>query len=94
MAPWVRKLFIDVLPKYLFIQRPEQEEEEELTLFDDHNSNAHNKSDSEGSVEIKYLVESPFLGYGGGVPDKNGGILGGPMSPPPMSPGLREDRWG
>merc|ERR1712020_230396 len=27
MAPWVKKAFIDFLPKYLFIQRPEPEEE-------------------------------------------------------------------
>lgn len=29
MAPWVRKTFVDVLPKYLFIQRPDKEDEDE-----------------------------------------------------------------
>ena len=29
MAPWVRKAFIDFLPRYLFIQRPETEPENE-----------------------------------------------------------------
>jgi hypothetical protein len=27
MAPWVRKTFVDVLPRYLFIQRPEKGDE-------------------------------------------------------------------
>merc|ERR1712241_837665 len=27
MAPWVRKVFIDFLPRFLFIQRPEPDEE-------------------------------------------------------------------
>merc|ERR1711962_472989 len=30
MAPWVRKVFIDFLPRYLFIQRPEPDEEESV----------------------------------------------------------------
>jgi len=30
MAPWVRKIFIDFLPRYLFIQRPEPDEEESV----------------------------------------------------------------
>jgi len=30
MAPWVRKVFIDFLPRFLFIQRPEPEEEESV----------------------------------------------------------------
>ena len=29
MAPWVRKTFIDFLPRYLFIQRPDPEPAEE-----------------------------------------------------------------
>ena len=33
MAPWVRKTFIDFLPRYLFIQRPDPDpvEEDERT---------------------------------------------------------------
>ena len=27
MAPWVKRTFVDVLPKYLFIKRPEQDDE-------------------------------------------------------------------
>merc|ERR1712130_712060 len=30
MAPWVRKVFIDFLPRFLFIQRPEPDEEESV----------------------------------------------------------------
>ncbi|XP_050709550.1 acetylcholine receptor subunit alpha-like 1 isoform X1 [Eriocheir sinensis] len=29
MAPWVRKVFIDLLPKFLWVERPSKEEEEE-----------------------------------------------------------------
>ena len=29
MAPWVRKTFVDFLPKYLFIKRPEQEDDDD-----------------------------------------------------------------
>ena len=28
MAPWVRKVFVEILPKYLFIKRPEPEEDD------------------------------------------------------------------
>ena len=28
MAPWVRKVFVEFLPKYLFIKRPEPEEDD------------------------------------------------------------------
>ena len=27
MAPWVKRCFVEVLPKFLFIQRPERSEE-------------------------------------------------------------------
>ena len=29
MAPWVKKTFVDFLPKYLFIERPDDDEDEE-----------------------------------------------------------------
>ena len=39
MAPWVRKCFVDVLPKYLFIKRPEKEEDDDdddlMMMYDD-----------------------------------------------------------
>ena len=34
MAPWVRKAFIDFLPKFLFIKRPDQEDEPLLIHHD------------------------------------------------------------
>ena len=30
MAPWVRCAFVDVLPKFLFIQRPERDDDPDL----------------------------------------------------------------
>ncbi len=86
MAPWVRKVFIDVLPKYLFIQRPPQEDDDDhLTLFDDSGHNKSTGENSEESVEVKYLVESPFLGYTADM-DKCGALS------PPLSSGMRGDR--
>jgi nicotinic acetylcholine receptor len=41
MAPWVRKTFIDFLPRYLFIQRPDPdpvEEDERTELLGGDNS--------------------------------------------------------
>jgi hypothetical protein len=35
MAPWVRKTFVNVLPKYLFIQRPEKPDEPEVNFLTD-----------------------------------------------------------
>ena len=34
MAPWVRKTFIDFLPKFLFIKRPDQDDEPLLIEHD------------------------------------------------------------
>ena len=35
MAPWVRKTFVDILPRYLFIQRPEKGDEPEINFLHD-----------------------------------------------------------
>ena len=35
MAPWVRKTFVDFLPRYLFIQRPEKEEGPDVNFLTD-----------------------------------------------------------
>ena len=35
MAPWVRKTFVNVLPRYLFIQRPEKPDEPEVNFLTD-----------------------------------------------------------
>lgn len=40
MAPWVRKLFVDVLPKYLFIQRPDQSDDDDDDLCMMHNTSS------------------------------------------------------
>ena len=64
MAPWVRKTFVDILPKYLFIQRPDREEEEEEDFF---SKDVEEKTDPDNSLlffnendRYNYII-SPIL---------------------------------
>ena len=73
MAPWVRKVFVDVLPKYLFIRRPDRDDDDEedlMMMYDDGNgsSNNHNnlKKMSKHSVSSSSNeIGEDFDDYGG-----------------------------
>ncbi len=74
MAPWVHKTFVDFLPKYLFIQRPLREDDED----EDEPDLNYNLDDAKeidpfyvpkkeiskcSDSNTKYVAESPFLAY-------------------------------
>ena len=51
MAPWVRKTFIDFLPKFLFIKRPDPEEGEEPLTWN-HNQGVNGVKGSNSKLPI------------------------------------------
>ena len=59
MAPWVRKTFVECLPRYLFIQRPEKEDEPEVNFLHD---------EIPTSQSIPTQEEEHFSDHGGSHP--------------------------
>ncbi len=49
MAPWVRRTFVEVLPKYMFIKRPDQEDDDESNDLDGMYDDAKKAVKSEGA---------------------------------------------
>jgi len=66
MAPWVRRTFVDILPRYLFIQRPpkeededenEEEEEEEEEEDEDEEDSKGKADDEEEIMELDFVED-------------------------------------
>ncbi|CAG2105793.1 unnamed protein product [Medioppia subpectinata] len=90
MAPWVRKVFLNVLPRLLCMQRPKREEEEETQLEDDKKYiYSNNKSDPRmrGSPSDIELPDKPIMFNKMGVTRLSSNSLNGlndfPPPPPP-----------
>ncbi|TRY66949.1 hypothetical protein TCAL_04353 [Tigriopus californicus] len=68
MAPWVKKTFVDFLPKYLFIRRPEPvDDEDDLAVM-------YETSKSTSTKELPMLTENSGLSL-------NDNAMGHPLSP-------------
>lgn len=68
MAPWVKKTFVDFLPKYLFIRRPEPvDDEDDLAVM-------YETSKSTSTKELPMLTENSGLSL-------NDNNMGHPLSP-------------
>jgi len=85
MAPWVRRVFIHILPRLLVMRRPGQEAKN--PIMRKYNQNKI-KNSASGRIE-DYILEQAMLTSGGAGPESavTGKMLQGFLLPPPPPPG-------